>query len=147
MAGDPSPNPDPETPGAMAALRRLHPIEVLVVSPDVAWSFAVREVLERRGCVTALECDSAGAPIALRRLRPHVAVVDATHAAGPVETLVAETQAAGLPVCFVVVTEAAAPALPGLDVHEKWTTPDALFTAVERAYHRPQPAGRWLADP
>jgi hypothetical protein len=136
---------DVEMPGEAALERaaeviRLHPLRVLIVSPDHRYRAVIEMLLERRDCCSfgLSSADDVAATIA--RERVDVALVDGETLLREVAHDVALSEAACLPVGVVLVDDADAPPPADLLALTKWGDFNELFAAIgdaDRARTRP----------
>jgi hypothetical protein len=123
-----------------AEVIRLHPLRVLIVSPDHRYRAVVEMLLERRDCrpFGLGACADVAATIA--RERVDVVLVDGEALLREVAHDVALSDAICPPVGVVLVGDADAPSPAGLRKLPKWGEFDELFAAIgdaDRARSRP----------
>jgi hypothetical protein len=129
---------------AAAEVIRLHPLRVLIVSPDHRYRAVVEMLLERRDCrpFGLGTCTDIAATIA--RERVDVVLVDGEPLLREVANDVALSDAICPPVGVVLVGDAEAPSPAGLCKLPKWGEFDELFAAIgdaDRARSRPSEHG------
>lgn len=127
-----------------AEVIRLHPLRVLIVSPDHRYRAVVEMLLERRDCCPfgLGSCTDVATTIARERI--DVVLVEGEALLREVAHDVALSDAICPPVGVVLVDEAHAPSPPGLRALVKWGDFDELLGAIgdaDRARSRPAEQG------
>jgi hypothetical protein len=127
-----------------AEVIRLHPLRVLIVSPDHRYRAVVEMLLERRDCrpFGLGACTDVAETIARERI--DVALVDGEALLREVAHDVALSNAVCPPVGVVLVGDEGAPSPAGLRALVKWGEFDELFAAIgeaDRARSRPSEQG------
>ena len=122
--------------------RRLHPIRVLVVTPDRRFQRAATVLLAHSGCeVEAVQSVHAMVD-AVNRQSSHVVVLDATASVANAVRAIAAADAFSMPVEVVLVADAPDEiSTRALRVHQKWNG-EELVAEVERAYAGTRVGGR-----
>jgi hypothetical protein len=123
-----------------AEVIRLHPLRVLIVSPDHRYRAVVEMLLERRDCCPFGLSSSADVAATIVRERVDVVLVDGEALLREVAHDVALSEAICPSVGAVLVHDADAPVPEGLLALAKWCEFDELFAAIgeaDRARSRP----------
>lgn len=126
-----------------AEVIRLHPLRVLIVSPDHRYRAVVEMLLERRDCrpFGLVSCSDVAATIARERI--DVVLVDGEALLREVAHDVALSDATCPPVGVVLVDDAGVPSPAGLSALVKWGEFDELLGAIGEADRaRARPAGQ-----
>lgn len=135
-----------------AAVLRLRPLRVLIVSGDHRFRAVSALLLTRRGCATLSIGAADRVGTLLARARVDVAVVDGLALLHAVEREVGRVAPLTAPLGVVLATEGDEPVPPGLVAVGKWSPFECVYEAIVEADRRRarsragvQPAGAPLA--